>query len=262
MPVDLHAHSTASDGTVSPTKLVDLAVQRGLSALALTDHDTQQGIAEAREASDGTPVDLIAGTELSLDYEKGGMHLVVLWLEPGPGPLQDRLQGLQSGRNDRNQKIVEILSDNGMPMTIDEVAEEAGAGTVGRPHIAAVMKRKGYVTEINQAFDEWLGSGKIAYVERRRLGPEEGIGLARESGAVPVLAHPHTLGISTAAEMADILTRLRRSVGSPEKTPVKAKIPTTTTPKMRAVTRRRPSSDRASAFFSAARLALRCSFCL
>ena len=209
MPVDLHAHSTASDGTASPTKLVDLAVQCGLSALALTDHDTQQGVAEAREASDGTPVDLIAGTELSLDHEQGGMHLVVLWLEPGPGPLQDRLQDLQAGRNDRNQKIVEILTDNGMPMTINEVAEEAGAGTVGRPHIAAVMKRKGYVTEISQAFDEWLGSGKIAYVERRRLDPEEGIGLARESGAVPVLAHPHTLGISTAAAMADILTRLR-----------------------------------------------------
>ena len=119
MPVDLHAHSTASDGTVSPRKLVDLAVQCGLSALALTDHDTQQGIAEAREASEGTPVDLIAGTELSLDYAQGGMHLVLLWLEPGPVPLQDRLQDLQSGRNDRNHKIVAILRHHGMPISIE-----------------------------------------------------------------------------------------------------------------------------------------------
>jgi predicted metal-dependent phosphoesterase TrpH len=136
------------------------------------------------------------------------MHLVVLWLEPGTGPLQDRLQGLQEGRGSRNAQIVEILNDSNMSIDMAEIDAESGGGSVGRPHIAAVMVRKGYVPDIATAFDEWLGSGQPAYVGRRRLNPEDGISLARQSGAVPILAHPHTLGISRDADMADMLTRL------------------------------------------------------
>ena len=208
MAVDLHSHSTASDGSETPSTLVDMAVDLGLSALALTDHDTLEGIEEARAAADRVGLDLIPGTELSLQYE-GGMHLVVLWLEPGPGPLQDRLAGLQSGRGGRNAAIVGLLNDNDMPISIEEVIEESGGGTVGRPHIAAVMMRKGYVESINDAFDLWLGEGKPAYAVRERMSPEEGIGLARASGGVPVLAHPHTLGVNRSHEMADLLARLR-----------------------------------------------------
>lgn len=208
MIVDLHTHSTASDGSETPARVVQLAKEAGLSAFALTDHDTQEGIAAAREAAISADIDLVSGVELSLDYDAGGLHLLVLWLEPGPGPLQDRLQDLQSGRGVRNEEIVARLNDAGMALTIEEVLEEAGGGTVGRPHIAAVMMAKGYVPDIRAAFDEWLGAGKPGYVGRTRLEPEEAIGLARESGAVPVLAHPHTLGITTASAMADLLTRL------------------------------------------------------
>ncbi len=208
MAVDLHSHSVASDGSDKPAHLVELALEKRLTALALTDHDTQEGIAEARRAATGSDLELIPGTELSLDYDDGGMHLVVLWLEPGSGPLQDRLEELQSGRTERNERIVQLLNDAGMPIEIYEVAEEAGGGSVGRPHIAAVMVTKGYVSDLEAAFDEWLGSGKPAYVSRPRLKAEDGISLARQSGAVPVLAHPHTLGISHAADMADLLTRL------------------------------------------------------
>ncbi len=211
MSVDLHAHSTASDGSDRPHRLVELAVSRRLSALALTDHDTQEGIAEAREAAEGTGLELIPGTELSLQYEGGGMHLVVLWLEPGGGPLQDRLAGLQEGRGDRNLRICELLTDLGMPVDISEVEEEAGGGSVGRPHIAQVMVRKGFVPDIRTAFDLWLGTGQPAYVGRPRLNPEEAIDLARQSGAVPVLAHPHTLGITRAEDMARLLQRLRQA---------------------------------------------------
>src|SRR5688572_8678017 len=115
MAVDLHTHSTASDGSESPSALVDKAVDLGLSALALTDHDTLGGIDEARTSAEAAGIDLIPGTELSLDHE-GGMHLVVLWLEPSSGPLQDRLAGLQSGREGRNSAIVELLDGLGMPM--------------------------------------------------------------------------------------------------------------------------------------------------
>jgi predicted metal-dependent phosphoesterase TrpH len=209
MAIDLHSHSTASDGSESPAEVVRTALELGLTALALTDHDTQEGLEEARQAAGSTGLELIPGTELSLEYPKGGMHLIVLWLEPGAGPLQDRLQALQDGRTGRNSIILEALTELGMPITIEEVELEAGGGSVGRPHIAAVMMEKGYVESIQEAFDSWLASGKPAYRGRPRLMPEEAISLARESRAVPILAHPHTLNIDRAPEMADLLKRLR-----------------------------------------------------
>jgi 3',5'-nucleoside bisphosphate phosphatase len=210
MRADLHAHSTASDGSDPPERLVELAIEGGLACLALTDHDTQEGVPTALEAASGTGLELIPGVELSLNSEYGAMHLIVLWLPTGPGALQDRLGELQAGRESRNLEIVERLNELGMPVTLAEVEKEAGGGSVGRPHIAAVMLERGYVPDIRTAFDLWLGAGKPAYVGRRRLDPPEGITLARESGGVPVLAHPHTLGITTASEMADLLTRLKR----------------------------------------------------
>ena len=211
MAIDLHSHSTASDGSAKPSLIVEMAIDRGLTALALTDHDTLEGVDAARSAAASTDLELIPGIELSLEYQAGGMHLLVLWLEPGPGPLQDRLAGLQSGRADRNRRIVELLSEKGMPITIDEVEKEASGGSLGRPHIAAVMTRKGYVSSIAEAFDLWLGSGRPGYVGRPRLNPAEAIGLARDSGAVPIVAHPHTLNINRASEMAELLTKLRQA---------------------------------------------------
>lgn len=212
MSVDLHTHSTASDGSDPPRRVVELGWEAGLTAMALTDHDTLEGIPEAMQAAATATMELIPGVELSLEYDGGGgMHLLVLWLSPGPGPLQDRLAGLQQGRDGRNLRIVEILTDLGMPVTIEEVLEESGGGSVGRPHIAAVMMARGYVPDVRTAFDLWLGKDKPAYVGRDRLGPAEAITLARESGGVPVLAHPHTLGIHTASEMAALLTELRRA---------------------------------------------------
>jgi predicted metal-dependent phosphoesterase TrpH len=208
MMIDLHTHSTASDGSESPEMLIDLARRVGVGAIALTDHDTQEGVAAAERAAADAGIELIPGVELSLAYDEGGMHLIVLWLTPGPGPLQDRLHGLQDGRGVRNERIVQLLNEAGMDITIEAVLEEAGSGSVGRPHIAAVMKRKGYVPDLHSAFDLWLGAGKPAYAARPRLEPEEAIGLARESEAVPILAHPHTLGITTSEAMARLLHRL------------------------------------------------------
>ncbi len=208
MAVDLHTHSTASDGSESPARLVAAAIAMRLSHLALTDHDTLEGVAEARAAAEDHDLVLIPGTELSLDFE-GGMHLVVLWLEPGPGPLQDRLADLQNGRATRNLEIVDNLTRLGMPIDLEEVLEESGGGSVGRPHIAAVMMRKGYVGSIVEAFDLWLGAGRPGYATRPRMTPEDALALALQSGGVPVLAHPHTLGINRAAEMASLLDRLR-----------------------------------------------------
>lgn len=211
MIVDLHTHSTASDGSETPTRIVELAAGAGLGAVALTDHDTVEGVAEARSAAARAGIDLVPGVELSLHYDRGGMHLLVLFLQPGEGPLQNRLHDLREGRSVRNLKIIELLNGAGMELTIEEVLAEAGEGSVGRPHIAAVMMEKGYVPDIRTAFDRWLATGRPCYVGRERLEAREAISLARESGGVPILAHPHTLGITTAPAMAELLSRLRRA---------------------------------------------------
>lgn len=211
MAVDLHTHSSASDGSDTPSELVVKAARMDLSALALTDHDTLDGIPEAREAAARVGIELIPGVELSLDWPRGGMHLVVLWLEPGPGPLQERLAELQRGRSLRNREIVRRLRELGIDITLDEVLREAGNGTAGRPHIAGVLVQKGYCTDIADAFERYLASGRPAYVHRPRLTPEEAIAAARASGGVPVLAHPHTIGLDRPREMAELLERLSAS---------------------------------------------------
>jgi predicted metal-dependent phosphoesterase TrpH len=193
--VDLHTHSTFSDGTDTPAALIAKAAQARLEAVALTDHDNLDGMAEARSAAEAAGIELVPGIELSLEWPHGGFHLVVLWLEPGSGALQDRLTELQTGRAARNHVMVGKLQEHGIDITYEEVLEEAGGTGVGRPHMAAVLTRKGVVGSISEAFDLWLAIGRPAYVGRPRLGPEEAIGLARGSGAVPIIAHPHTLGV-------------------------------------------------------------------
>ncbi len=209
MAVDLHTHSTYSDGSDSPAEIVSAAAAAGLEAVALTDHDNLNGILEAAAAADASEVELIPGVELSCEWQPGGMHLVVLWLEPGPGPLQDRLEILQAGRRQRNVDLIELLRKLDVDISYEEVVAEAGGTGVGRPHVAAVLVRKGVVGSIPEAFDLYLASGRPAYVERYRLPPEEAIELARASGAVPIVAHPHTLGM-TGTTLDQELRRLAR----------------------------------------------------
>ena len=208
MAVDLHAHSTASDGTETPSEVMRIAARADLSAVALTDHDTLEGLAEAQIVADGVGVELIPGTEISCEWAPGTMHMIILFLEPGEGPLQDRLWDLQAARSRRNEIIVQRLQDLGMDITYDEILTEAGEGSVGRPHFAAVMERKGYVSDFRAAFDDYLGNGRPAYVSRERLNPKEAIELSLASGAVPIVAHPFTLGLNTAAEFAETYTQL------------------------------------------------------
>jgi predicted metal-dependent phosphoesterase TrpH len=193
--IDLHTHSVASDGSDRPARLATLAVQAGLSAFALTDHDTLEGLAEAKAASEAVGVRLVPGCELACEVATGGMHVLVYFLGDGPGPLQDQLARMRAGRGVRNERILGVLAEHGMDISVDEVLAEAGEGSVGRPHIAALMVRKGYVDSFPAAFDLWLATGRPAYLGRDRLTPEEVISLAHASGAVAVLAHPTTLGL-------------------------------------------------------------------
>lgn len=208
MAVDLHTHSTASDGTSPPAEVVRLAAEAGLTAVALTDHDTTEGVAAARTAAREAGVELIAGVELSCEWEPGTMHLLALFLPPGTGPLQDRLAGLRAGRDERNRDILDRLREMGMDIHRDELRAEAGSGSAGRPHIAALLVRKGYASDIADAFQRFLARGRPAYAPRPRLAPEEAIRLTRASRAVAVLAHPHTLGIDGARRYGDVLERM------------------------------------------------------
>lgn len=208
MAVDLHTHSRFSDGSDTPTELIQQASAIGLSAIALTDHDTLDGIPEARRAATEYEVDFVSGVEISCEWSPGTLHLVVLFLEPGPGPLQDRLGRLQAARAGRNDIIVERLVDMGIDITIDEVLHEAGTGVAGRPHIAALLVEKGVVEDIRAAFDEYLANGKPAYVPRERLTPEQAIELALASRSLPILSHPYTMGLETETQFREAFAHL------------------------------------------------------
>lgn len=216
MAVDLHTHSVVSDGSETPSEVVRLAADAGLTALALTDHDVLGGIEEARTTAARHDLELIPGVELSLDWSGlndgseslGGMHMIVLWVDDGPGPLQDQLADLRLGRDDRNHTILERLSQLGLDVPMQDVMARAGEGSVGRPHIAGVMVDRGFVPDIASAFELFLGNGAPAYVGRRRLTPEEAIALSLESGGVPILAHPHTLGYEEDSLIEEVVGHL------------------------------------------------------
>jgi 3',5'-nucleoside bisphosphate phosphatase len=197
--IDLHSHSTMSDGTDSPTRVVELAGEAELSALALTDHDTLEHLPEARAAAGAYPLRLVPGCEISCELAgraPGAMHLLVFFVDDAPGQLCDRLAELQAARNQRNVQIVEALNEHGVSITVEAVLAQAGPGSVGRPHIARVLMEEGYVASIQEAFDVWLGKGRPAYFERDRLGPEDAIDLTHASGGVCAIAHPGSLGLA------------------------------------------------------------------
>jgi predicted metal-dependent phosphoesterase TrpH len=197
--IDLHTHSTVSDGSDSPTRVVDLAADAGCSAVALTDHDRLDGLAEAGARAEQRGVRLVPGCELSCEGGPGTFHLLVYFVDPSEGPLQDELVRLQRIRADRNARLVEVLRSQGIDITLGEVEAEAGGEGVGRPHFAGVLVAKGWAESVQDAFDRFLGKGQPGYVEKERLTAERAMSLAAASGGVPVIAHPLSLGFEGAA---------------------------------------------------------------
>lgn len=196
--IDLHTHSTVSDGSDPPDRIPELAAAAGCSAVALTDHDRQDGVAAAAAAAKALGVEVVPGVEISCEHP-GTMHLLVYFLAPGEGPLQDELVRLQEARDSRNRRMADLLGRLGLPVTYDEIQEEAGGMGAGRPHIAAILVRKGVVGNIQEAFDVWLAKGRPAYLDKERLAPAVAVRLAVASGGVPVLAHPFSLDLPLSA---------------------------------------------------------------
>ncbi len=204
--VDLHLHTTASDGRLSPTELIHLLASQGLMQVAISDHDTTEGLAEAFAAAEEFPdMRIIPAIELSTDIPGDEVHMLGYFLRHENEELQKILREFRMGRLERGRMMVEKLATLGINIEWERVQEIAGEGSVGRPHIALAMVEKGYCKEPKNAFPEYLGRNGSAYVERSKMTPPEAVEMLIRFGAVPVLAHPAYLNDmeTTIAELAE-----------------------------------------------------------
>jgi predicted metal-dependent phosphoesterase TrpH len=194
LPVDLHLHTTASDGTWSPTELVRAAAGKGVAVIAVTDHDTMDGVPEATAAGLLHGVEVLSGVEITTEVGPREFHLLGYFVRPEDEALQEQLALLKSARFERGREMVRRLNQLGVAVSFDEVLREAQGGALGRPHVARALFGRGLVSRPQEAFDRWLGRGRPAYVERYKLSPTEAIELLQRSRAIPVLAHPGLSG--------------------------------------------------------------------
>jgi 3',5'-nucleoside bisphosphate phosphatase len=195
-PIDLHTHTTASDGTLSPQELVEKAVTSGIRYLGIADHDTTNGLAAAIDESTRWPdITVIPAVELSATSTEGGdFHLLGYCIDSTSEPLQRTLDEFRRDRESRVERIVQRLRDHGVDITLDQVEANAAGGAVSRAHIGRVLIDLGEVQTITEAFSRWLGKNKPAFVPRKPLAAGEAVRLIRDSGGFAVLAHPLTMG--------------------------------------------------------------------
>ncbi|MFQ6058335.1 MAG: PHP domain-containing protein [Anaerolineae bacterium] len=188
--VDLHLHTTASDGVYTSARLVALAARRGLRAIAITDHDSTEGLDKALVAAKQWGIEVIPGVELSTDVSEGEVHILGYFIDWHDPELQETLTRLRASRVERARKMVDKLAALGVPVSFQRVLELAGEGAVGRPHVAKALVEAGHVMTTGQAFNRYLGRHGPAYVERYRLSPVEAVQVIRRARGLPVLAHP------------------------------------------------------------------------
>jgi predicted metal-dependent phosphoesterase TrpH len=205
--VDLHTHSTASDGVLSPEDLVALARDKGLAAIALTDHDNTAGLERAISAGKSLGVEVVPGVEISADFSPGTLHILGLEIDPKNPVLRDKLEFLQQTRRDRNPRIARQLQAAGLDLRFEEVEALASGGQVGRPHFASLLLQKKIVSSWDEAFDKWLGKGKPGYVDKVRVSSAEAVGMIHAAGGLAVLAHPVQLQLADQA-LTDLVSRL------------------------------------------------------
>lgn len=223
--VDLHLHTTASDGIKSPSEMVNYAKSKGLRAISITDHDTIDGLEEGLAEGERIGFEVIPGVEISAEHSPGSMHLLGYFIDINDPPLNAKLKYLQKARAERNPRMIEKLNQIGVKITYEEVVKASGGGQVGRPHFAQVLVEKGYVRNFQEAFDRFLKKGGPAYVDKIRFTPMEAIRFIIEAKGVAVLAHPNTLGFNGQAELEALVVNLGKAglkgieVYYPEHTP-------------------------------------------
>ncbi len=205
MPVDLHVHSTASDGTLSPTEMVAAAAEKGLSAMALADHDTVAGVAEAMAAGEQRGIDVFPATEIGTYHAGKEVHILAYMVRPAHRELLELLTRIRESRVERAGKILARLNDLGVPLRLEDILENCRGDSLGRPHIAAALVARGHVPDAQTAFERYLRRGRSAYVPRFRPPSAGAIELIREAGGIAVMAHP---GIGNAGAAIPALAEL------------------------------------------------------
>jgi predicted metal-dependent phosphoesterase TrpH len=206
--VDLHLHTTASDGVKTPSEMVRYAKTKGLQAISITDHDTIEGLEEGLAEGEKIGFEVIPGIEISAEHSPGSMHLLGYFVDIHYPPLDERLKYLQRAREERNPRMVEKLNQLGVDITYEEVLRASGGGQVGRPHFAQVLIEKKYVRNFQEAFDRYLKKGAPAYVDKFRFTPREAIHFINEARGVAVLGHPNTLGLNGYMELEGLIISL------------------------------------------------------
>ncbi len=194
--IDLHTHSNCSDGTLSPTELVRLASSSGLSAIALTDHDTVAGLDQALAACRSEGIHFLGGVEFEAAFSPGKLHILGIGLSDWHGRIEERLIEMREKRTERNRRIIDKMQRAGIAATLADIEKIAVGTVVGRPHFAEFLVQRGIVRTIQEGFDRYLATGKRFYAKRENLQPAEVIALIREAGGKAVLAHPLSLKVS------------------------------------------------------------------
>lgn len=191
--IDLHTHSNASDGSYPPARVVAMAEANGVGVLSLTDHDTLEGIPEARERAEAAGIRLIPGVELSVSEEGADVHLLAYGFDPGAAALRAAVAGYRDGRRERARKILARLKGLGIRIPLEDVEALAGGAALGRPHVAEALLKGGFVETFDEAFQRYLGRHAPAYVPKQVVTLEQSSALVRDAGGVVILAHPGTL---------------------------------------------------------------------
>jgi predicted metal-dependent phosphoesterase TrpH len=187
---DLHSHSNRSDGTLRPAEVMILAAQRELAGVALTDHDTFDGLEEAAATANELDLDFVPGIEFSAEHEGASLHILGYWVDPDDAAIEAELLRLTATRFRRGEMIVEKLRELGFDISLERVLEMAGGDAIARPHIAEAMVEAGIVSDEKEAFDRYISDDGLAYVPKHALQPMDALGLIGEAGGVCVLAHP------------------------------------------------------------------------
>ena len=204
MKADFHLHTTASDGRFSPEKLVQLAAERGLEVIAITDHDSVAGVIAAVKAAESfPPLKVIPGVEINTDIPNGEVHILGYFIDYRSQELRQTLRRLRQARRRRAHKMVDKLAQLGIEVEWERVKKLAAGGSIGRPHIAQAMLEQGYISRLQEAFNRYIGRYGPAYVERERLSPVGAVKLVAKAGGLPVLAHP--AGIDNLEELLEQL---------------------------------------------------------
>lgn len=210
--IDLQLHSCYSDGSLTPFELVKEAKNLDLSAIALTDHDTIEGLPEFLQAGAELNVITVPGVEISVDVSlpnNGHFHLLGLFIDPNHLELKNKLNYLRYHRNERAKKILEKLNTIGIHINLEDLRNEAGDNSIGRPHIAQILLKNNIVSTLQEAFDLYLAKGKPAYVDKIKFNEQEAIRLIKDSGGLAILAHPHLMNFPTISELKNKILQLK-----------------------------------------------------